>query len=65
METVCHGRSRHARDMLMVASGVSRREESGHLHIYSIGSKSAAEVPEPTVRRDIVLSHMMPHDAVS
>lgn len=62
---MCHGRSSHARDTLMVASDVSRREKSGHLHIYSIGSKLAAEVPEPIVRRDVVLSHVMPHDAVS
>ena len=31
----------------------------------SIGSKLAAEDPELIRRRDVVLSHMMPHDAVS
>lgn len=55
----------HARLRSSGRSGVSREEESGLLHIYSIGSKLAAEDPELIRWRDVVLSHMMPHDAVS
>lgn len=37
---------------------------TGHLNIYSIGSKLSAEVSELIAWCGLVVSHMMPHDAV-